>query len=270
MEFLERLEKVQPGEKELALVWLGQAGFLIKTRKGKIILIDPYLSDYVNRVLQKENGQAFRRMTSPLFDPEKIRADILLCSHEHPDHLDIDALPGLLTNPLLSCYTNSTSIRELEKNGIDVHGFRVLNKGETIKFDEFDLTALDCDHGDLAPEALGLLLDFGFTSVYYSGDTGYNKRRLTEALRRRPDTVLLPINGAFGNLNAFEAAEFARELNARLCIPHHFWTFPLHDSPQGSPRDALEAFPKRAPDCTLRLATPGEILIIGTGGRICD
>jgi L-ascorbate 6-phosphate lactonase len=262
MDFLKKLGTIKPAEKEIALVWLGQAGFLIKTHNEKIILIDPYLTDYVNRVLQKKNGQAFRRMTSPLFESGDMQADVLLCSHEHQDHLDIDALPGLLKNKAMKCYTNVASIDELKKNGIDSDRFTVLKKGESTETEEFTLTALDCDHGELTPEALGLMLDFGFVTIYYSGDTGYNKSRLASAITAKPDVALLPINGAFGNLNAEEAAKFACDLEAKLCVPHHFWTFPAHVGPLGTPKDALDAFPKFAPDCALYLATPGTALIV--------
>ena len=30
----------------VAVVWLGQAGYLLKTSKGTIIMIDPYLTDW--------------------------------------------------------------------------------------------------------------------------------------------------------------------------------------------------------------------------------
>jgi L-ascorbate 6-phosphate lactonase len=266
MDFLEKFGKVEPEEKEAAVVWIGQAGFLIKTHLKKVILIDPYLSDYANRSLRKENGQGFRRMTAPLFEPDKIKADILLCSHEHQDHLDIDAIPGLLKNETISCYTNVASIGELKKNGIDASRFKVLKKGETYKFDEFILTAADCDHGERTPEALGFMLDFGFSVVYYSGDTSYNKERLGDIINHKVDVALLPINGAFGNLNAKEAAELANDIGAKLCIPHHFWTFPAHSAPMGNPGDALKEFPKHAPYCTLNLATPGMIMIIDQNG----
>ncbi|MDR1565676.1 MAG: MBL fold metallo-hydrolase [Treponema sp.] len=262
MSFINKLENARPGEKELALVWLGQAGFLIKTHQGKIILIDPYLTDYVNRVLQKDCGQGFRRMAAPLFEPEEIKADILLCSHEHQDHLDIDAMPGLLKNKTMKAYVNIASIGELKKNHLDVSRFSVVTKGNNYPFDEFVLTVTDCDHGSSTPEALGFILDFGFTAVYFSGDTSYNKERLSEVLKRKIDIALLPINGAFGNLNAYEAAELARDTGAKLCIPHHFWTFPAHSAPLGSPGDAIAAFPEKAPQCRLNLATPGEIMTI--------
>lgn len=37
--------KVKPGS--LAVCWLAQAGFVFKTSDGKIIYVDPYLTDYV-------------------------------------------------------------------------------------------------------------------------------------------------------------------------------------------------------------------------------
>jgi L-ascorbate 6-phosphate lactonase len=262
MDFLNRLKKCKVGEKEIAISWLGQAGFLLKTHKGNIILIDPYLSDYANRVLQKDNGQAFRRMTAPLFDPAEIKADILLCSHEHQDHLDIDALPGLLKNSGIRCYINGPSMAEIKKANLDVKKFTEFKKGQTIQFDEFELLVVDGDHGELAPDAAGFILDFGFIRIYYSGDTSYNKKRLAGAIAKKPEVALLPINGAFGNLNAKEAAQFAKDLNAKLCIPHHFWTFPKHTGTLGNPIDAIELFPVHAPKCNLHLATPGEFLII--------
>jgi L-ascorbate 6-phosphate lactonase len=263
MNFIDRIRAVKAGKTEIAIVWLGQAGFLIKTHEEKIILIDPYFSDYVNRVLQKEYGQGFRRMSAPVCDPDQMEADILLCSHEHQDHLDIDSLPDLLRNPDLVCYANEPSIKEAKKNGIAVERFRKINKGDLIDLDECELHVLDCDHGQSAPEAMGFILDFGFLTLYYSGDTGYNKARLGGALARRIDLALLPINGAFGNLNAHEAARLAGDLKAKMCIPHHFWTFPLHDGSQGGPMEAIRCFPSYAPDCILRLVSPGEVVLQG-------
>ena len=263
MSFIERIGNVKPGKEELALVWLGQAGFLFKTAGGKIILLDPYLTDYTNRVLKKEYGQVFRRMCPSIFEPGELKADILICSHEHEDHLDMDAIPVLLNDKELRCFTNITSKEKLASAGIDAERFVVLKKNEAIKFDEWSLLPLDCDHGEATPEALGLLLDFGFTSIYYSGDTSYTKTRLSGAIEKKPVVSLLPINGAYGNLNAEEAAKFAADLETKLCIPHHFWTFPAHVGPKGTPKDALDLFPKYAPKCVLNLLTPGEIMIIG-------
>ena len=268
MSFIEKIAKTKPGKDEVALVWLGQAGFLFKTAGGKIILLDPYLTDYTNRVLCAEHGQKFRRMCPSVFGPGEIKADILLCSHEHEDHLDMDAIPVLLKDAKLAAFTNITAKEKLKKAGLtaEAERFTVLKKNEPVQFDEFTLMPLDCDHGEFTPEALGLLLDFGFTSVYYSGDTSYTRARLAAAIAKKPAVSLLPINGAYGNLNAEEAAKFAADLQTRLCVPHHFWTFPAHVGPKGTPLDALEAFPAYAPGCVLSLATPGEVMVLNKNG----
>ena len=72
MGFLTRFRNTVPGEKEIALFWLGQAGFLIKTSSGHTIAIDPYFSDYVMHSIPEEGSASSasarrpaRRETSP-------------------------------------------------------------------------------------------------------------------------------------------------------------------------------------------------------------
>lgn len=257
-------------ENEIAVCWLGQAGFLLYTHEGKRILIDPYLSDYVNRLFADTEGQKFRRMTPMCIEPEKLHPDILLSSHEHPDHLDIDSIPRLIANSGTRAFVNSVSMKELYNNGISTERFSVLHKQDKIDFGEFVLTVTDCDHGELAPEAMGFYLDFGFLTVYYSGDTALNRDCLKDVIQRKADIALLPINGAFGNLNAKEAAILANDLGAKICIPHHFWTFPAHDADSGGPLDAIRLFPEYAPECRLCLATPGELMVFGQGGGMYE
>ena len=269
MKFWDDLDNRGVAAGEIALWWLGQAGFLIKTHGGKRILIDPYLSDYVNRLLSIEEGQNYRRMTPMWIEPERLEPDILLSSHEHPDHLDIDAIPLLLGNGCMQGFVNGPSMDELKKNGISTDRFQVVRKGDEINLNEFHLTITDCDHGKQCPEALGFYLDFGFLTIYYSGDTGFNLDRLHGVIEKGADVVLLPVNGAYGNLNAREASKLAAALNAKVCIPMHFWTFPAHAAQDGAPGDALREFPSHAPGCDLYLATPGETIIFGQDGKRC-
>jgi L-ascorbate 6-phosphate lactonase len=42
----EKLKSYVVPEGSLTLWWLGQAGFLIKSPSGKIVVIDPYLSNF--------------------------------------------------------------------------------------------------------------------------------------------------------------------------------------------------------------------------------
>lgn len=256
--FAKKIRELAVRENTLALVWLGQAGFLIKTPGGKIIAIDPYLSDYVYHTFCQTRGYAFKRMTPALFAPEELHIDLLLCSHEHGDHLDIESLPGFLQNGTV-CYTNVAGYDKIEKTGLPMCGVHILRKGERVELGEVSLLAMDCDHGGLAPEAIGFLLDFGFVRIYYPGDTALNPVRLNEAVKQQPEVGLLPVNGAFGNMNGMDAAKLAKLLGLKVCVPHHFWTFPAHC---GNPMEVLAAFPEHAPSCELRLLTPGEICVL--------
>lgn len=260
MNFVKYLNNLKVEEGSVAVIWMGQAGFAFKTAKGKLIGLDPFLTDYVEKAIP-EPPLVFRRMAPALCDPEDIEFDILLSSHEHEDHFDLEALPVFVACEKTKIYANRDSINKAEAAGIDVAKVTEVKVGDVIKFDEFTLTCTKADHGPLAPNAMGFILDFGFTKIYYSGDTCYNLDALKVAIDAQPEVVLLPINGAFGNLNAKEAAKLAKDLGAKACVPHHFWTFPNHWAEDGHPLAAIQSFPEIAPECKLELLTPGRALI---------
>ena len=54
MKFMERVRGTQVEKDSAAVFWLGQAGFLIKTAEGRQIVIDPYFSDCVERLIPEE------------------------------------------------------------------------------------------------------------------------------------------------------------------------------------------------------------------------
>ena len=54
--FAETVKNLEVEQGTAALIWLGQAGFMIKTAGGKIVAIDPYLTDYVYEAFKDEEG----------------------------------------------------------------------------------------------------------------------------------------------------------------------------------------------------------------------
>lgn len=258
MNFQAYLESICVEANSICILWLGQAGFLFKTAQNKIIVIDPYLTDYVYHLLKEAYGYGFKRMTATVFQPGDIEIDYLFSSHEHGDHLDLDAIVKLTDNERTLFFTNKEGMKRSVDAGVPLHKMRCLSKDMTMDFDAFKLIVLPADHGELCADALGFIFDFGFVRIYYSGDTAYNREILKKALEFHPEIALLPINGAFGNLNAEEAARLAGELKCKVCIPHHFWTFPMHKGEKGDPIDAVEYFPQYAPECRLVMLTPGE------------
>lgn len=253
MRFMERVEHTTVKQGEAAIFWLGQAGFLIKTASGRQIAIDPYFSDCVQRLIPEE-GLGFKRLMPPVCEATELDLDVLLISHEHNDHFDVDAIRDLVKEKT-QVYTNCIVAKEMEGMGFDMTRVHVMKKGQWEELEEFRILPVDCDHGELAPEALGVILDFGFSKLYYAGDTALTVDRLKIPMEMKPEVAILPINGAFGNLDGAEAAKYAGMLKCKVCIPCHFWTFPLH---HGDPQQIITSIGEEAPQCELVLLCQGE------------
>lgn len=261
MRFSDTIRDLRVENGTVALSWIGQAGFLLKTAGGKVLVIDPCLTDYVYECTHEHAGLGFKRLAPALFEPDEIPIDWFLSSHEHEDHMDMPMMPAVMQNPGVRVLCNRPSVELMKNAGLLDERTRLLQVGDRLDLGECVLTVTDCDHGPETPCALGFLLDFGFVKIYYSGDTALSPERLQVPMAAQPEVALLPINGEYGNLNSFEAAKYAAMLKSRVCIPHHFFTFANHG---GDPRDAIRAFPEFAPDCRLELLTPGEIRVFGS------
>lgn len=258
MDFMQRVNQTSVPEGKVAIFWLGQAGFLLKTHEQHTMIIDPYFSEYVQRVFP-EMGQGFKRLMPPPCRADEVHADVLLISHEHADHFDVDSFAALVENGKTQVFTSENVLTQMRAAGQDVTCVTAVLKNETVQIlPECKLRAVDCDHGDLSPDALGFLLDFGFETVYFAGDTALTPERLAAALSAKPEIALLPINGAFGNLNGVLAARYAAMLHSKVLIPCHFWTFPLH---HGDPQELIDAMDKEAPGVELHLLCQAEGIV---------
>jgi len=257
MKFMEQVRKTEVKEREAAVFWLGQAGFLIKTAGGRQVAIDPYFSECVERLIPEE-GLGFKRLMPPPCEASELDLDVLIISHEHNDHFDVDAVHDLVKDKT-EVYTNCLVAAKMKEMGFDESRIHVMEKGKRIELPEFAILPVDCDHGELAPEALGFILDFGFSRIYYAGDTALTLPRLTVPMELQPELAILPINGAFGNLDGVEAAKYAGLLKCKVCIPCHFWTFPLH---HGDPQQIIDHIGESAPDCKLVMLCQGESYLL--------
>ena len=76
----------------VGLWWLGGAGFAFKTPEGKVLILDPYLSESVERL------HGFKRMCLTPLAPEDARCDAVICTHDHTDHLDPDTISVIARN----------------------------------------------------------------------------------------------------------------------------------------------------------------------------
>ena len=194
----------------MKIKFLGQSGYIIKSNNSQII-IDPYLSDSVNRVA----GRA-RMLPIPL-NPNEISCDAVICTHNHLDHLDPDTVSKIPTGQFF--ITTNEGKGTLAALGIN--NVAALNIGDSIKVGDFEITAVFADH---TVEAFGLIIRAENKTLYFSGDTLYNEK-LFEISKYKPDITFICINGRLGNMNVKEAVVTAEKIGAEINIPNHYDMF---------------------------------------------
>ena len=190
--------------------FLGQSGYIIKTEKAEII-IDPYLSDSVNRV-------AGRPRTLPIpINPQNMSCEAVICTHNHLDHLDPDTVAQI--NDRQFFITTNEGKTELNKLGKEQ--VVSLNVGESAVIGDIEITAVFADH---TVEAFGLIVKAENKTLYFSGDTLYNEK-LFDIAKYKPDITFICINGRLGNMNVDEALITAKRIGAKINIPNHYDMF---------------------------------------------
>lgn len=200
----------------MKVIWLGQAGFLLE-QKGKRILIDPYLSDSC----ALSNPNSYRR--TPIDDAYlKIRPDVILLTHEHKDHMDMQTLshylPGNGGVLVLAAANAWDKVRTL---GGD-NNYVMFRPGTQWSWEGITFTAVPAEHSDR--ESIGVVVDDGKRKYYFTGDTLYNERIFSH-LPGDLYAVFLPINGRGNNMNPEDAGQFAERTGAIYSVPIHFGMF---------------------------------------------
>lgn len=250
MYFIEKYQTTHPKSGEIALFWLGQAGFIIKNSSGFVLVIDAYLSDLSYRL------DGSKRIMMNIIEPEHVGADVILASHSHTDHLDIDSLPIMMINgaKLICCKKSYEMCKEI---GLDMSRVEAVSVGDTKFIKKFKIEAVYCDHGDFAPDAVGFIIETEGCKIYFVGDSAYQAKRMAFAANQDIDMILLPINGEYGNMNERDAAMLAEQVNAKITIPCHFGTFSRH---KGNPYEFETAMQLNAPSCMEYTMAQGEVI----------
>lgn len=237
------------------LWWLGQAGFAFKIHSGRIVYVDPYLTDSVERL------HGFKRLSLSPISPEDVKADLVVLSHEHTDHLDPDAIPVIAANNPACCFAAPSGCTEgLKKAGVPPRRRIMLRPNGVHPLDAVAIQTAPADHGDFSSSALALEMDFSGVRVLYTGDTSWRSELFKPLFKRGIDVLLPCINGGFGNMNQVDAARMVQQVAPRIAIPCHFWMFAEQGA--GDPGGFIQACHEWAPGVKALLLRPGEGLTV--------
>ena len=155
----------------MKIIWNGHACFTVETAAGTAVL-DPYTDGSV-----------------PGFDPLRLQADLVLCSHEHGDHNNREAVsltgrPCGIAVDRIETYHDEVSGEKRGHNTIHVlkaEGMRVVHLGD-----------LGCDLTEDQVKALA-----------------------------GADVLMIPIGG-FYTIDSEQALKVVRQLHPRVTLPMHY------------------------------------------------
>jgi len=214
------------------ILWLGQAGFRIKTPGGKIIVVDPWITGGPKTPPQYKNDLA---AIGPV--------DLLLVTHAHVDHIgDAPALAKMHNTKLYGPADMVTPLIHLGVLPADL-GHRFNKSGSVTPLPGIKVTAVKAEHSSLyvhknpvtekmeahhAGEAMGYIiqLENGF-KIWDMGDTGLFGDMKFIGEYYKPDLVMIPIGGNF-TMGPEDAAYALRTwVKPKMVIPMHYNSNPM-------------------------------------------
>ncbi len=253
--FAKKVIEAQLGRTHLFSV--GQAGYIIKSAKGQLLGIDLYLSECVERI---EGHMGFKRLLPKILGPSELKFDVLITTHPHFDHFDMDVVPQMMSNQYTKLFASVNCEQEVKRLGVTNSRITYVKPGGSYCSGDFKLDFVNCDHGAGAPDAVGVVVTVDGKKIYEAGDTCLRLDRVDELQAYGFfDVMIAPINGAFGNLNEQECAELSNALKPRLTIPCHYGMFASHG---GNPGRFYDIMKEQYPENNILMMAMGEQLTL--------
>ena len=233
---------------ELAVSWLGHACAVIDV-VGLRVLLDPVWSQ---RCSPTQRVGPRRLHPQPVTLPELGQVDVVVISHDHYDHLDMDTVKTLATTTSAVFLVPLGIGAHLERWGVGGDRVVELDWDESYVVGSVTFTCVEAQHfsgrGLRRDGTLwGSWVVAGRTGrVFFSGDTGYFPGYDAIGRTHGDFDVALMAVGAYDpawasiHLNPEEAVQATVDLGgAPVLVPIHWCTFTLAPHPWAEPIERL-------------------------------
>ncbi|MEM1577420.1 MAG: MBL fold metallo-hydrolase [Candidatus Pacearchaeota archaeon] len=186
--------------KDIEIYWLGHAGFKIIIN-NKIIFIDPY------KIKNKKD-----------------KADYILITHSHYDHLSIDDLKKIIKDgtTIIAPPDCQSSLMKLEAK----LNLKVSMPKANFDFYDFSLECIEAYNINKhfhprIHDWVGYIIKTKEIYIYHAGDTDVIPEQDILKKYAKKLIMLLPVGGVY-TMNWKEAVELAKRINPYLVIPMHY------------------------------------------------
>lgn len=200
----------------MKITWIGQAGLMLEIH-NKIIIVDPYLSDSVEKI----NPLNFRRVKADKTFLEA-KPDYIILTHDHLDHTDPETLKYYLTDNSGVCVLASKNAWNTARKFGGNNNYVMFNRHTQWSADGIVFRAVYAEHSD--DSAIGVIIEFDDKKLYITGDTLYNTE-IFDDLPPNIDVVFLPVNGVGNNMNMYDAKRFCEIIGPKYAVPVHCGLF---------------------------------------------
>ena len=238
---LKKLYSYRLQNRQLGIVWLGQNGFLIKS-KSCVFLLDPYLSDFAEQWTYGCENEHIRMANIPIQPKELYGIDYVFCTHDHVDHIDPFTIPIIaLRNHKTQFVAPQAAQTRMLGLFVNENNLHLLRGEDFVEFAQLKVHAIPAAHKKVVYDEkngyhfLSFIIEVDGLTLFHAGDTVPFAGQTDYLKNFCIDLAFLPINGRQPeklkfepNFSIEEAITFANVIQAKMVIPMHYDMYTLN------------------------------------------